>query len=162
MKIRKATLKDLKTIVNLWVEFMKEHDKNVLKENERLDFFIKRKDNSKEIFSEFVEKNIKSKNSEIFLAEVENQIVGFCQMLIKDEIPVFKIEKYGYISDLFVKKEYRKKGISTKLKDMAFDWFREKGMKFVSLGMYPDNIESHEIYKKWGFFDYHVDMRIKL
>jgi len=41
----------------------------------------------------------------------------------------------------------------------AIKWFKKKGMKFVSLGMYPDNKDAHSIYEKWGFFDYHLDMR---
>ena len=77
-------------------------------------------------------------------------------------IPIFKTEEFGYISDLYVKKGFRKMKLSSKLYAESKEMVQEKGMKYISIAMYPDNKSAHSIYKHWGFFDYHLDMRRKL
>jgi len=157
--IRKANLNDVKVIVNLWQEFMKNHDKIVTKENSKLKTYVARKETAAENYREFVSGHISSENGAVFLAEVGGVAAGFTLAYIKDEIPVFKIEKIGYVSDLFVKEEFRGIKVSSKLMKSLIKWFKEKGMKHISLGIYSDNKLAHSIYEKWGFFDYRMEMR---
>ncbi len=161
MKIRKATLKDVPMIVEMWEGFMDEHSVMVrdkeLKYKEQDEFAENRGDNYKEFISGFIEKG----NGAIFIAE-EDEAVGYCLVFIKDNIPIFKVKKLGYASDLFVKKEFRGKGISSKLVEEALKWFKEKGLKHISLQTYCSNDKARSIYKKMGFFEYKVEMRKKL
>ena len=80
-------------------------------------------------------------------------------VFIKDNIPIFELKELGYFSDLYVKKQFRKLGISSKLRDEAIKWFKKKKMKYISIALYPDNKFAHSVYKKWGFMDYHIEMR---
>lgn len=162
MIIRKAILKDAPAVMELWKEFMKYHDELIIKKDKRfIPQFVKKKE-SPELFRKFVEKNIRSKNGEIYVVEVDDKLVGYSLIYIKDNIPVFEIEKLGCISDLYVKKEYRMKGISSKLKDETIKWFKKKGIKDLCLTIYPLNEHAYSIYKKWGFFDFHLEMRKRL
>ena len=154
--------KDVYAIVNLWTEFMEDHDNIVLKINKKLMPYTLRKKSGTKNFSEFVNKCIKSKNMEIYIAKVDDVSVGYSLIYIKDEIPIFKVKKLGYISDLFVKKEFRKKKISSKLMAVSMAWFRKKGLKHTSIILYADNPYAHTVYKKWGFFDYKIEMRRNL
>ncbi|MEW6295223.1 MAG: GNAT family N-acetyltransferase [Candidatus Diapherotrites archaeon] len=161
IKIRRANLDDAKKIVGLWKEFM-EYLNDLLKRNPKLKPWIELKKNSHSIFRKFLKKNLKSKNSAVFLAEMDGMPAGYTLIFIKENIPIYKLEKFGYISDLFVKKEFRGKNISSKLKEKAIEWFKKKGLKHASIALWSDNTKAHSIYKKWGFFDQHIEMRKKL
>lgn len=147
--VRKASFKDVKIIVNLWKEFMKYHDELVVKENPKLKPYLIKKKNAAKIFKKFIEKNVKARTAAVFLAEMDGKPAGYSLIYIKKSIPVFKLEKIGSISDLFVKKEFRGKGISSKLKDEVVNWFRKKGIKHISLAVYNGNKHAHSIYEKW-------------
>jgi len=162
MIIRKAKLKDVPIIVDLWKEFMKYHDEILIKKNKQIKPHLIKKKNAPRIFRKFVRKNILSKNSIVFIVEVGGKPVGYSLNYIKNNIPIFNVGKIGYICDLFVKKEFRGQRMSTKLKNEAINWFKKKSIKYVSITVHNYNEHAHSIYKKWGFFDFHVEMRKKI
>ena len=129
LSIRKATLRDISTIVELWKEFMRYHDELVINDNPRFAPLLMRKRNAADLFQEFTRTNIQSKDADIFLAEVDGEPAGYCLITIKDNIPIYELERLGIISDLFVKKEFRGIGIGSRLKNEAVNWFKEQGMK---------------------------------
>lgn len=162
MLIKEANLENVSKIVDSWIEFIEEHDKIVISENPELEEYEKKISNMGDNYKEFLESHIKSEKGVVFIAEEDGEIVGFTLIYIKDEIPIFENKKVGFISDLYVKKEFRNRKISSKLRDKSLEWFKDKGLKFVSLAMHPDNKFAHSVYKKWGFFDYKVEMRKKI
>lgn len=160
--IRKANIADVKTIVSIWERFLNEHDTIVAARNSQLKEMNLRNDDVPLMYEKFLLDNIQSESGIVFVAEDNGQIIGYSLGFIKNEIPIFKIKQYGYISDMYVSKKYRNKGISSKLKDEMIAWFKGKGVEYASIGFYADNREAHEIYNKWGFFDYKIEARIKI
>lgn len=161
MQIREATLKDVPTLLRLWEDFMGYLD-GIVKKNSKLKPYLVKKKGSSGIFGKFIRKNIRSKNSVVYIAEVGGNPAGYSLIYVKDDVPIFRLEKIGYIGDLFVKKEFRGQKISSGFRDEAMRWFKKKGIRHVSLAVYKDNEFAHSIYRKWGFFDYHVEMRRKI
>lgn len=162
MIIRKATLKDLPTIISLWKEFIKYHNEVLVKRDKKLQPFLAKKKNAVNIIQKYLKDQIKSKNAEIYLAEIKGKPVGYSLIYIKKNIPIFKLERIGDISDLFVKKEFRGKGISNKLKDNAIKWFKKRGIKNMVVNVHCENKSAYSVFKRWGFFDYHLEMRKKI
>ena len=160
--IRTAKLKEAGLITDMWKEFMKYHDEILAKKNPKLKPYLIKKKNAPQNFKAFIQKNIRSRNAVVHIAEIDGKAAGYHLSYIKPIIPVFKLDKIGYMADLFVKKEFRGLGISSRFKEEAFKWFKKKGMKHASIAVYFDNTGPHSIYKKWGFMDYHVEMRKKL
>ena len=74
----------------------------------------------------------------------------------------YKIKKIGYISDLFIIRNYRAKGISSRFKDEAIKWFKKKNIKHISIAVHRENKLAYSIYRKWGFLDYHIELRKKI
>ena len=107
-------------------------------------------------------KYIGSKNGVVHLAEMGGKPAGYSLILIKQNPGVPRVSKIGYISDLFVKEEFRGRGISSKLTQEAMEWFRRKGIRYVSLNVLAENRAPQSIYKKWGFFPFVVEMRKNL
>ncbi|MEE9323506.1 MAG: GNAT family N-acetyltransferase [Candidatus Aenigmarchaeota archaeon] len=162
MKIRKATLKDVPMIMELWKGFMKDHDEIILKENPKFRADIEKRKSSPISFGRYIRKHLRSKNSIVFIAEVNGNPVGYNINAIKDNIPVFKVEKLGHFFEIFVRKEFRRMNISSKFKDLAFKWFRKNGIKHISMFVNKENKQAHSIYKKWGFYDFNIEMRRKI
>lgn len=159
VKIRKARLKDIPAIVNLWKELMKEHDRIVLKENPKLKPHIAKKKDALNIQRKYIQKNIRSKNGMVYVAEVEGKPIGYCLVFIEKNIPIFKPEKIGIMGSFFVKKEFRRMKIASKFRNEAIKWFKKKGIKCISLRVYRGNKYAYSVYNKWGFFDYWTEMR---
>jgi len=59
--------------------------------------------------------------------------------------------KHGYIYDVFVKKEFRGKGIGRTLLEKAQSYCREKGYSRIRLMVYVNNANAIGLYNKMGF-----------
>lgn len=159
IKIRKATLKDVPALVGLWKEFEDEHDEMVLKKDSSLKEFLKKKPKAEANVRKSFRKTI-SKTGFVFIAEADKKAVGYLEGSIKKDYVL--ANNLGSIWDIFVKKEFRGKGISSMLKDKAMAYFRKKGAKFSEIHVQIHNTEAHKIYSNWGFFDEHIRMLKRL
>ena len=69
------------------------------------------------------------------------------------------VEKWmGCIVSLYVKEEYRKKGVATQLIKCCEDTARRQGRRFISLDILSGNEKALTLYKKLGFYDYKTTM----
>ena len=160
--IREADASNIPKIVDLWVEFMAEHDSLIIAADPKLkDFETKEKD-IEPLYENFLRLNFESKKGTVFIAESGKSLVGYILVFIKDELPIYENKKVGYISDLYVKEQFRHKGISTQLVDKAMGWFKQKKLKFAAIPLYAANKHAYQIYKKYGFMDYKLEMRRKV
>ena len=160
--IRTARLADVPTLTKLWSEFVKDQTEIIIRNNPNSKpYLVKRPDAAKN-FSDWAQRKVRSRSARVYIAEVDGKPAGFSLIFIRTGPPIMRLRGLGYIDDLFVKEEYRGLGISSKLYREATKWFRQKGMRHVALTVGTGNEPAHSIYKKWGFFDYHVEMRKKL
>lgn len=160
--IRAARLADIRTVTELWKEFMKDQEEIVTQRNPKSRPFLVRLPDAVKNFADWASKNIRGRTGRVYIAEVDGKPAGYSLISIRIRPPIARLRRLGYIDDLFVKKEYRGLGISSKLKDEATRWFRKKGIRHVALVVGKGNEPAHSIYEKWGFFDYHVEMRMKI
>jgi len=96
---------------------------------------------------EFIKKEFENFLNKIFLLAIEDgEILGY----LFGEIEESSYEKFGYLSEIFVKKETRRKGIATALKDRFIKILKEKGIEFCRVEVNPSNL-AEQVYKSWGF-----------
>ena len=160
--IRKASLKDVSNLGNLWQDFMKVHDAPIIKKRPKDKFQIIKEKNSKKNFEAHITKKIRSKNALVIVAEDNGFLVGYSISSIVHNIPVFKLKKLGEINDLYVKPKYQEQGISSKFKKRALTWFKSRKIKSISLRVWVDNPRVIKIYKKWGFEEFQLVLRKRL
>jgi GNAT superfamily N-acetyltransferase len=161
-EIRKAKIKDIDTILILQKELMKSQIEIIKTfRPEHLTDIKPKRDMEKEVIS-FISSSVRSKNGLVLLAEIDGKPAGYLLVLIKKNIPIFKLEKLGEITEIYVRQQYRGTGISTNLKNEAFKWLKSRGIKKVTLNVFPDNKKGLPIYKKWGFSPYIYQMRRNL
>lgn len=143
MKIRKATKKDLDILTDFWYEEEKLHKKFDKTANLR-------KDAKKRIYN-FLKSNIQKDTYAAFIAEDKNKVIGVLQGKIKKGYFVNDIDYVGHYSTIFVKKEYRQKGIAKALFKAMAKWFKSKNIKLVDLYVHSKNKAALNAWKKLGF-----------
>ncbi len=152
MIIREATIADeprIKELINKLHEFempMEELYTSRVETAERNLFFFKRR--------------TKNDNGLIFVAEVDGKIIGYAVCWIeKRPTYLYKVDRVGYISDIFVEQDYRGKGTGSALLSKVLDWFKNKNIKYVELSVLAKNEKAKKFYEKHGFKIYSLNLR---
>ncbi|NPD52862.1 GNAT family N-acetyltransferase [Klebsiella aerogenes] len=133
MKIYQAQPQDIEKILPLFIAY---HD------------FYNVDSNKEEAF-QYLLNRVKLGESVIYYIEDDNEIVGFTQLY-----PLFcslEMKRIWLLYDLFVKAEYRKKGIAKALIQRAEQLAMESNSAFIMLSTGIDNLKAQSLYEKNGF-----------
>ena len=113
--------------------------------------------------------DVENMNGKVFVAEKNNQVVGFIQGVIIEH-KKGDDEKYdlshnpsrdGWIGLLFVKPEHRSSGVGRELLDKMKNYFKSKECTSVRLLVLSDNTHAVSVYKKNGFLCHDLEMVLK-
>lgn len=85
-----------------------------------------------------------------FVIEFGGQIVACAGVFIKDDIPYnfHRERKYGFLGDVYVDPDHRRKGFARALTEAALDLFREQGIITVRL---LASCNARSLYEFFGF-----------
>lgn len=163
MIVRKATLNDVPAVLQLWAECMNELDELVFAENPEImpyfQTYLQMKDNALEIYVNSIQENIRSEDALVLVGEVDGTPVGYCIAQIKRTLPIYRVEALGFINKLYVKREFRGRGLSSRLNAEIIKWLKKREVKHVSIHVYADNKPARRIYEKWGYKEFQIEMR---
>jgi ribosomal protein S18 acetylase RimI-like enzyme len=133
IKIRKATINDLKFIIELFDKYRVFYEK----------------ESDKEKAKDFLSNRLKHNDSEIFVAETNHNLVGFVQLY-----PLFsstRMQRLWLLNDLFVEKDYRGRGISKQLIEASKNLCKQTNACGLMLETAKSNIVGNQLYPKVGF-----------
>ena len=100
--------------------------------------------------SGFFSKRVKDEDSIIFVAVVEDEIVGYIYGYVQNDNKI-KIELEAYIDSLFVDEEYRKQGIGNNLINKFIEEAKYRGVKYIYVENKVDNEIARFLYEKLDF-----------
>ncbi|GGG26756.1 N-acetyltransferase [Christiangramia forsetii] len=105
-----------------------------------------------------VSEEISDKNSEIYFAEIDKNIVGYLKVNFDQSQTELKDRNALEIERLYVIKKYLGKKIGQALYDKAINIARHKNLQYVWLGVWEENPRAIRFYEKNGFekFDKHI------
>ena len=133
-EIRKATIEDLKFVVELFDKYRVFYEK----------------ESDKHRAEEFISERLKLDDSKIFVAETENKkLVGFVQLY-----PIFsstRMKRLWLLNDLFVDIEHRGKGLSKMLIKKSKELCKQTYACGLILETAKSNIAGNKLYPKVGF-----------
>jgi GNAT superfamily N-acetyltransferase len=112
----------------------------------RVPFTEQTETDKKKDFSEYL-----TKDGFFLFAKEGDEYAGYIFGKCKDTSYSYKIRNIGYLDSTIVAEKYRGQGISTKMKDLFFDWLRSKDVTICQIHVNAKNPETLNIYKKWGF-----------
>lgn len=102
-----------------------------------------------------------SKDFFIFIYVIDEKIIATCGLQQINYLPQCNDNgKLDYICNVYAQKEYRKKGIQTKLLNDCIDFAREKNID--ELQHSSDNTDAISIYQKQGFVFDDLIMKLEL
>jgi len=136
--VRKAELKDLEAIANLFDQYRVFYKKE--SDIEGAKFFLKER--------------MAKGESQIFVAlNNEGKMTGFTQLF-----PLFsstRMKRFWLLNDLFVHSDYRRQGFSIALIEKAKELCRQTNSCGMMLETAKSNVEGNALYPKTGF---HLDV----
>lgn len=114
-------------------------------------------DESAEPHLNWVLEQVAAKDGAVFVAEFQGQRVG-CLMCTMDEDNGEYVKpqhrRYGYVNDLYVGQKARGTGVADALMQAAEDYFREKGLTNIRLGVLSENKRARSFYERLGWHSY--------
>lgn len=105
---------------------------------------------------------ITSPDATLIVVEDKDEIVASGYALIREtEKDYYNFKKYAYLGFMFVKPEYRGKGINKIITDELINWAKSKNISEVRLDVYAQNESAIKAYEKAGFEPLLLTMRLK-
>jgi GNAT superfamily N-acetyltransferase len=146
--IRPATQADMETLLQF--------EQGVIEAERPFDSTIKRSD----AYYYDLEKMIAAKNVHLVVAEVDEEIIGCGYARIEKAKPFLQYAQYSYLGFMYVKPEYRGKGVNQKIVEVLKQWSLGKGITELRLQVYYDNMNAIKAYEKAGFKNLLIEMRM--
>lgn len=144
-RIRKAKRKDIKNVIDLAVE-MVESSVSPFRDIPLEEVREFRLNDLKSLYM-----SLNNPNMGIFVAEsMEGEFIGHV-ISMNNFTESSTGEVQGYVFDLSVKKKFQRLGIGRHLMEIAEDFCREGGMKFLGLNVTATNQPAVEFYENQGY-----------
>lgn len=159
MIIRKATIQDKEQIVKLMNEFNDYYyDEGIFSREFKPLWEYKDKFAT---FEEAAEEWLSQPQFIMFVAEENDQLIGYICGQIKDRKPRV-LDKEGYINDWFVSKNWRGRGVGKQLYQPLLDEFRAAKCNRLGLLTNIHNKNTIAFYHTLGFIDDSINMVKKI
>ena len=156
VKIRKAKSQDYEPLLELFDLVDTLHRENLP--------YIFQKPPGRARDQDYFQSLLFDQETALFIAEIENEIAGFILAFIRETppIPVFIPTRLALVTDIAVKKEFRRRGIGHLLVNKVHKWAVTRGASAVELTVFTFNQEAFDFYKAIGYETISLRMRFPL
>lgn len=127
--VRRATLADLPTVVELRLALLRENDDHPVYGQLRADA----RDRAYDLFGA----QLRSAHEAMFLAECGGEIVGILRCVDTPNSPLLDPARYCYVSSVYVRPPLRRRGVLKALLRHAEEWCLERGLGEMRLHNVP-------------------------
>ncbi len=151
--VRAAQEKDHDTLTEMWVEF--------LEEQAQLDDRFVVADDARERWENDLPEWVHSRVHGIFVAQdSKGQLVGFSSVHLWYPAPIYQAELEAYVNEIFVRPDYRRRGIAKSLIDAVLDWANRQEAVRVRLGVLAANSQGLAFWNAVGAREFVTTMLI--
>ena len=150
VEIRRATLKDIKEILPVWGELAVFHS--------TLDPAFTPSAQWPREYGTYLRSLMTRDDAIALVARDAREIVGYAVGRVTMLPPFFEQRYRGYIHDVFVKPQFRRRGVGRRLVDAILQWLRQQEVLLVELTVATNN-EAVAFWKRLGFSVYMQQMK---
>jgi ribosomal protein S18 acetylase RimI-like enzyme len=150
ISIRPATLRHMDQIVRLWGEMMTDHVAR--------DSRVRLAEGALPAYRAYAGYHLDRDDSFLRVALEGRRVVGYCLTSISRNLPMFLPERFGYLSDLCVARQARRRGIGTALFEEVRGWLKMHGVTSIQLQYYAGNGPAEAFWKSLGFENFYTRM----
>ncbi|MDQ3098651.1 MAG: GNAT family N-acetyltransferase [bacterium] len=140
--IRRMEDRDVNTIGQLWYQLSLHH--------EPFAKYYEVKRDTEALLIEHV-KDLIRRSCIFFVAEVDGRVTGFVSGYVIMRNPQLAVERIGKVDNIFVRDEFRGRGIGTQLLEALCTYLRGQGILYIELSCDFANQKAMKLYKKLGF-----------
>jgi len=101
-------------------------------------------------------------SSVVLVAEQQGALVAILLATTEKEIPIYKLQQFGFIHDLWVEETYRHEGIARQMVTLAMERFRQMGLTQVRLDTAIGNDAAKDLFRSCGFRACNLEMLLEL
>ena len=105
---------------------------------------------------------IQSPDADIFVVEVDQQLVASGYAKIMEDQPYLKHDKQGYLGFMFVLEDFRGRGYSQQILEALTSWCKNRGVFEIRLDVYSMNQAALRAYEKAGLKSHLIKMRMNI
>lgn len=120
------------------------------------------KPNVSEMYRSWLTSRATDPRSVFLVAEREDRLIAFLIATVEHEIPIYRLNEFGFIHDLWVEPEYRNEGSARQMTMLAIEKFRELGVKQVRLDTHAKNDIARALFASCGFRPSVTEMLLEL
>lgn len=114
------------------------------------------------MYESWLPQRIADRNSVVLVGESDSVVVGFLVASVEANIPIYRLDRFGFIHDVWVDPVARGRGIAKAIARRAVEKFRAIGIKQVRLETAADNPGARALFTSCGFRVANVDMLLDL
>lgn len=103
-----------------------------------------------------------NEESDLYVVELNNELVASGYAKIKDDRPYLKHDKQGYLGFMFVPEKHRGNGYNKLIMDTLLQWCEDRSIYEIRLDVYEDNPSAIRAYEKAGLKKHLIMMRMNL
>ena len=147
IRIRTATLADLPVLLTF--------EKGIIATERPFDVTLKQGD----IHYYDIAYMITAPHVEVCVAELDGELIGSGYARIEDSKVYLKHPQHAFLGFMYVKPEYRGRGVNNRVIAALWDWSRQQGITEMRLEVYNENQPAIRAYEKIGFSKLMLSMR---
>ena len=144
LRLRKASTSDVAGLAALWEEYYREMSKVIriwTAPDEKMVAAERRRMRS----------HLRRGGKAFVVTDADDALVAMLWAEVEKLPPAAKVRRAGYVSQVYVKPEFRGRGLTRKMVRSAYRWFRTKGVRWASLYVMDDNRDAIDAWKKMGY-----------
>jgi ribosomal protein S18 acetylase RimI-like enzyme len=162
MQIRQATVEDVPLVLPMVARIAALHESwDAAKYGYRA--------NPEEMYRRWLAARARDARSVFFVAERTDAMLGDVPFLVaflvgtvEREIPIYRLEQFGFIHDLWIEPEYRHEGIGRQMVMLAIERFREIGVTQIRTDTAAYNDAARALFSACGFRASTIEMLIEI
>jgi ribosomal protein S18 acetylase RimI-like enzyme len=109
-------------------------------------------------YEKWLTRMAQNERSVFLVAEDNQQLVAFLISAVEQEIPIYRLQEYAFIYDLWVEPEYRQKGIARQMLMLCVERFEQMGIKQIRLDTAVQNENARKLFTSCGFRLSNIEM----
>ena len=153
LKIRRATIEDLPSLVGFAVKLIRQHQAY---DADRFNGF----EPLEAKYTEFFPEQINNQQAVILVAELEKKIAGYAFLKIEEESFLDVRTATVWLHDIYIDEAARGAQLGRRLLDAAVEAAHNLGSSSLMLSVSPHNQTANKLFKDYGFRPTLTEMRL--
>lgn len=146
VRVQKARGREVQLLLLLWERFNREGAVDRVEETKQ----------NEKIWKKWLMEMITSEQGVVIVAELHNNIVGYCVATASEPRRLDTSSKTGRIFEIFVLTEYRRQTIGSVMLKTCLDYLHLQGSQAVRVMFRSHNVAAREFFRLKGFNDYNI------